>query len=52
MIISKNLKKNMNFITKVGGGLLLITGVLVITNQLQALGFYLLEFFPFLQSFG
>jgi len=52
MIISKNLKKNMNFIIKVGGGLLLITGVLVITNQLQALGFYLLEFFPFLQSFG
>ena len=37
MIVSKNLKKNMNLITKIGGGLLLITGILVITNQLQVL---------------
>ena len=52
MIVSKNLKKNMNLITKIGGGLLLITGILVITNQLQVLGFYLLEYLPFLQKFG
>ena len=52
MIVSKNLKKNMNLITKFGGGLLLITGILVITNQLQVLGFYLLEYLPFLQKFG
>ena len=52
MIVSKNLNKNMNLITKIGGGLLLITGILVITNQLQVLGFYLLEYLPFLQKFG
>ena len=52
MIFSKNLKKNMNLITKIGGSLLLVTGILVITNQLQVLGFYILEYLPFLQRFG
>ena len=52
MIFSKNLKKNMNLITKIGGSLLLVTGLLVITNQLQVLGFYILEYLPFLQRFG
>ena len=52
MTVSKNLKKNMNLITKTGGSLLLITGILIITNHLQSLGFYLLRFFPFLQSIG
>ena len=33
-------------------GLLLITGILMITNQLQALGFYLLEYIPVLGNFG
>ena len=50
--VSKNLKKRMNLITKLGGSLLLITGILIITNQLQALGFYLLEYLPFLAKFG
>ena len=50
--ISKNLKKNMNLITKIGGGLLLITGILIATNYLQTLGFYLLRFFPTLESIG
>ena len=52
LAISKNLKKNINLITKTGGSLLLITGILIITNHLQSLGFYLLKFFPFLQSIG
>ena len=52
LTISKNLKKRMNLITKLGGSLLLITGILIITNQLQALGFYLLEYLPFLAKFG
>jgi len=52
MIFSKNLKSKMNLINKFGGSLLLITGLLIITNQLQALGFYLLEYLPFLQNFG
>ena len=52
LIFSKNFKKNINRVTKIGGIILLITGLLIITNQLQALGFYLLEVFPFLQNFG
>ena len=52
MIISKNLKKNMNLITKLGGSLLLITGVLIITNQIQSLGFYILKYIPILANIG
>ena len=44
--------QNINKVSKIGGIILLITGILIITNQLQALGFYLLEIFPFLQNFG
>ena len=52
LIFSKNFKRNINLVSKVGGIILLITGILILTNQLQALGFYLLNIFPFLQSFG
>ena len=52
MIFSKNLKTKMNVINKTGGSLLLITGVLMITNQLQALGYYLLEYIPFMKNLG
>ena len=52
LIFSKNFKNNINKVSKIGGIILLITGVLIITNQLQALGYYLLEIFPFLQNFG
>ncbi len=52
LIFSKNFKKNINKVSKIGGIILLLTGLLIITNQLQALGFYLLEVFPFLQNFG
>ena len=52
LIFSKNFKKNINLVSKIGGIILLITGVLILTNQLQALGYYLLNIFPFLQNFG
>jgi len=52
LIFSKNFKKNINKVSKIGGIILLITGILIITNQLQALGYYLLDVFPFLQNFG
>ena len=52
LIFSKNFKKNSNLISKVGGITLLITGVLILTNQLQAIGFYIIKIFPFLQNFG
>ena len=52
LIFSKNFKKNINKVSKIGGIILLITGILIITNQLQAMGYYLLDIFPFLQNFG
>jgi cytochrome c-type biogenesis protein len=52
LIFSKKFKKNINLVSKIGGLILLITGILILTNQLQALGYYILEIFPFLQSFG
>ena len=52
LIFSKNFKKNINKVTKIGGIILLVTGILIITNQLQALGYYLLDILPFLQKFG
>ena len=52
LIFSKNFKKNINKVSKIGGIVLLITGILILTNQLQALGYYLLNIFPFLQNFG
>ena len=52
IIISKNLKKNTNLITKLGGSLLLITGILIITNQIQSLGFYILKYIPILGNIG
>ncbi len=50
--VSKNLKSKMRIISLVGGSILLITGVLILTNILQIVGFYLLEIFPFLENFG
>ena len=52
LIFSKNFKKNIKLVSKIGGIILLITGVLILTNQLQALGYYLLNVLPFLQNFG
>ncbi len=52
LLFSKNFKKNINLVSKIGGIILLITGILILTNQLQALGYYLLNIFPFLQNFG
>ncbi len=52
LVFSKNIRQKVNLITKGGGLLLLATGILILTNQLQALGFYLLEYLPFLQKFG
>jgi cytochrome c-type biogenesis protein len=52
LIFSKNFKKNVKIVSKIGGIILLITGILIITNHLQMLGYYLLNVFPFLQKFG
>ena len=52
LLFSKNFKKNINIISKIGGLILLITGILILTNQLQAIGFYIIKIFPFMQNFG
>ena len=52
LIFSKNFKKNINLISKIGGIILLFTGILILTNQLQAIGFYIIKVFPFMQNFG
>ena len=52
LLLSKNFKRNMNLISKLGGIILLITGILILTNQLQIIGFYIIEIFPFMEKFG
>ena len=52
LIFSKNFKKNINLVSKVGGVILLITGISILTNKLQAFGYYIFNIFPFLQNFG
>ncbi len=52
LLFSKNFKKNINLISKSGGIILLVTGILILTNQLQAIGFYIIKIFPFMQNFG
>ena len=52
LLFSKNFKRNINLVTKSGGIILLITGILILTNQLQVLGYYILNYLPFLQNFG
>ena len=52
LLFSKNFKKNINLISKIGGIILLVTGVLILTDKLQAIGFYIIETFPFMQKFG
>jgi len=49
LLFSKNFRKYMSVIAKVGGTILLLTGIAILTNQLQVLGFFMLEYFP---SFG
>ena len=52
LMFSKNFRKNINLVSKIGGVILLITGILILTNQLQTLGYYILNSLPFLQNFG
>ena len=43
---SQSFRKYIYTITKVGGIILLLTGIAVLTDQLQILGFFILEYFP------
>ena len=52
IFFSKNFKKYIYLISKVGGVILLLTGIAILTNQLQFLGYFILESFPDLGSIG
>jgi cytochrome c-type biogenesis protein len=52
LIVSKKSKSYLNKIKKFSGIILLITGILIVIGKLQTIGFYLIEFFPFLQKLG
>ena len=52
LLFSKNFKKYMSVIIKISGGILLLTGIAILTNQLQVLGFFILEYFPSLGNIG
>jgi len=52
LFFSKSLKKYISSITKIGGFILLLTGIAILTGQLQVLGFFMLEYFPSLGNIG
>ena len=52
LLFSKKSKSLLSKIKKFSGVTLLITGILIVIQKLQILGFYLIQFFPFLQKFG
>ena len=52
LISKKGFGKYYNRVTKTGGVILLITGILITTNQIQVISYYILTTFPFLTSLG
>ena len=52
LFFSKSFQKYISTITKVGGIILLLTGIAILTGQLQVLGFFILEYFPSLGNIG
>jgi len=52
LVFSKKTRMHIVKIQKISGYILLVTGILIITGKLQTLGFYLLDWFPFLAKLG
>jgi cytochrome c-type biogenesis protein len=52
LISRKGFGKYYNKITKTGGTILLLTGILISTNQIQIVSYYILTTFPFLTNLG
>ena len=48
----KGFSKYYGRVTKTGGAILLITGILIATNQIQVISYYILTMFPFLTTLG
>ena len=51
-LFSKTFKKNLSNINKIGGAILLLTGIAILTDRLQILGFFILEYFPWFEKIG
>jgi len=52
MFFSKSFKKYISIVTKVGGFILLVTGITILTGQIQIFGFFILEYFPLMGNIG
>jgi cytochrome c-type biogenesis protein len=52
LFFSKKSKSYLSKIRKFSGITLLITGILIVIQKLQIVGFYLIQIFPFLQKLG
>jgi len=52
LVSKKSFGKYYNRVTKTGGVILLITGILISTNQIQIISYYILTTFPFLTKLG
>jgi len=52
LFFSKSFRKYGYIITKSGGYILLLTGLAILTGQLQLLSFFILEYFPSLSNLG
>jgi cytochrome c-type biogenesis protein len=52
LLFSKKSKSYLSKIRKFSGITLLITGILIVIQKLQIVGFYLIQIFPFLQKLG
>ena len=52
LFFSKSFRKYISIITKIGGVILLLTGIAILTGQLQVLGFFILKYFPSLGNIG
>ena len=48
----KGFNKYYGRVTKTGGAILLITGILIATNQIQVISYYILTILPFLTTLG
>ena len=52
LVSKRGFGKYYNRVTKTGGIILLITGFLIATNQIQIISYYILTIFPFLTTLG
>jgi cytochrome c-type biogenesis protein len=52
LFFSKSIRKYISTVTRIGGTVLLLTGIAILTDKLQILGFFILEYFPLLGNIG